>query len=41
MAGIEDLCQCQTANCGYVYDPALGDAMNNIPAALKKLGMAD
>ena len=20
------------ANCGYVYDPALGDAMNNIPA---------
>ncbi len=20
------------ANCGYIYDPALGDAMNNIPA---------
>ncbi len=20
------------ANCGYVYDPVLGDAMNNIPA---------
>lgn len=20
------------ANCGYIYDPAQGDAMNNIPA---------
>ena len=31
MAAIEDLCQCQTANCGYVYNPDKGDRKGRIP----------
>jgi rubredoxin len=27
----EDMWQCQTANCGYIYDPARGDKKGKIP----------
>lgn len=28
---LQDLYRCQTANCGYVYDPARGDKRGKIP----------
>ncbi len=31
MARPEDLWQCQTVNCGYVYDPDRGDRKGKIP----------
>jgi len=29
------------ANCGYVYDPELGDAMNNVPPGVPFEGLPD
>ena len=31
MAKFEDMWQCQTANCGYIYDPDRGDKRGKIP----------
>lgn len=30
MAKPEEMCQCQTVNCGYVYSPDKGDRKNKI-----------
>ena len=30
MASPEEMYQCQTVNCGYVYDPKLGDSAGGI-----------
>ncbi len=30
MSNPEDLWQCQTSNCGYIYDPARGDKKGKI-----------
>lgn len=35
MSGMEDIYQCQTVNCGYVYDPGRGDKRRKIPAGTK------
>ncbi|MFP3867179.1 MAG: rubredoxin [Desulfobacteraceae bacterium] len=31
MAKLENMCQCQTSNCGYIYDPDRGDKKGKIP----------
>ncbi len=31
MAEPKEMCQCQTANCGYIYNPDKGDRKNKIP----------
>ncbi len=31
MACLEDMWQCQTVNCGFVYDPDRGDRRGKIP----------
>jgi len=31
MSKPEEMWQCQTANCGYIYDPARGDKKGKIP----------
>ena len=31
MARPEEIWQCQTTNCGYIYDPAKGDPDNGVP----------
>ena len=31
MSDPKDMWQCQTANCGYIYDPARGDKKGKIP----------
>jgi rubredoxin len=31
MARPEDMYQCQTTNCGYIYDPDRGDRKGKIP----------
>jgi len=31
MANPEDMWQCQTVNCGYIYDPDRGDRKGKIP----------
>jgi rubredoxin len=31
MADLEKMCQCQTANCGFIYDPDRGDRRGKIP----------
>jgi rubredoxin len=31
MSKPEEMWQCQTANCGYIYDPAHGDRKGKIP----------
>jgi rubredoxin len=31
MAAPEDMWQCQTVNCGYIYDPDRGDRKGKIP----------
>jgi rubredoxin len=31
MTEAENLWQCQTPNCGYIYDPARGDKKGKIP----------
>jgi len=31
MAEPEDMYQCQTTNCGYIYDPDRGDRRKKIP----------
>ena len=35
MAKYEDMWQCQTANCGYIYDPDRGDKKGKIPKGTK------
>jgi rubredoxin len=30
MSKPEEMCQCQTSNCGYIYDPAHGDRKGKI-----------
>lgn len=35
MAKPEEMWQCQTTNCGYVYDPDRGDKRKKIPAGTK------
>lgn len=32
MAGPEEMYQCQTVDCGYIYDPDKGDKRRNILA---------
>ena len=31
MASPEEMCQCQTVNCGYCYDPDRGDRRGKVP----------
>jgi len=31
MATAEEMCHCQTVNCGYIYDPDRGDRRGKIP----------
>jgi rubredoxin len=35
MARPEDMWQCQTVNCGYIYDPDRGDRKGKIPKGTK------
>ena len=35
MAKPEEMWQCQTANCGYIYNPDKGDRKGNIPKGTK------
>jgi len=35
MAQPEDMWQCQTVNCGYIYNPDKGDRKNKIPKNTK------
>ena len=35
MALPEDMWQCQTASCGYLYDPAKGDRKGKVPAGTR------
>lgn len=35
MSTAEEMWQCQTVNCGYIYDPAKGDKRHKIPAGTK------
>ncbi|MFU8819056.1 MAG: rubredoxin [Desulfurivibrio sp.] len=35
MAKPEEMYQCQTSNCGYVYDPDRGDRKGKIPPGTK------
>lgn len=35
MARPEDMWQCQTTNCGYIYDPDRGDKKGKIPKGTK------
>jgi len=35
MARPEDMWQCQTGNCGYIYDPDRGDRKGKIPKGVK------
>jgi rubredoxin len=35
MSKPEEMWQCQTANCGYIYDPARGDKKGKIPPGTK------
>jgi rubredoxin len=35
MAKPEDMWQCQTTNCGYIYDPDRGDRKGKIPKGTK------
>ena len=32
MAALEEMYQCQNAECGYIYDPDKGDKRRKIPA---------
>lgn len=34
MANPEDLWQCQTVNCGYIYNPDKGDKKGKIPKGI-------
>ena len=34
MANIEEMYQCQNAECGYSYDPSRGDKRNKIPKGI-------
>ncbi len=36
MAKFEDMWQCQTANCGYIYDPDRGDKKGKIRRSVLK-----
>ena len=35
MANPEDMYQCQTGNCGYIYNPEKGDRKGKIPKDIK------
>lgn len=35
MAGPEEVYQCQTTNCGYLYDPDRGDRRGKVPKGTK------
>ena len=35
MADLKDMWQCQTANCGYIYNPDKGDRKGNVPPGVK------
>lgn len=35
MARAEEMWQCQTASCGYLYDPDRGDRKGKIPKGVK------
>ena len=35
MAAPEEIYQCQTVNCGYIYNPDKGDRKGKIPAGVK------
>ena len=34
MAKAEDMWQCQTTNCGYIYNPDKGDRKGKVPAGV-------
>ena len=35
MANLKDMWQCQTATCGYIYNPDKGDRKGKIPKNVK------
>lgn len=35
MSSPDEMWQCQTVNCGYIYDPAKGDKRHKIPPGTK------
>ena len=35
MASLEEMYQCQTTNCGYIYDPDKGDRKGKIREGIK------
>ena len=41
MAGMEDMYQCQTPNCGYIYNPDKGDRKGKIPKGTQFASLPD
>jgi len=41
MAAPEEIYQCQTVNCGYMYNPDKGDRKGKIPAGVKFTDLPD
>ena len=41
MAAPEEIHQCQTVNCGYMYNPDKGDRKGKIPAGVKFADLPD
>lgn len=41
MSRPEDMWQCQTVNCGYIYDPSKGDRKGKIPPGVKFEDLSD
>jgi len=41
MAGMEDMYQCQTPNCGYIYNPDKGDRKGKIPQGTQFASLPD
>ncbi len=35
MAEPKEMCQCQTVNCGYIYNPDKGDRKGKVPKGIK------
>ncbi len=41
MAKPEEMCQCQTVNCGYIYNPDKGDRKGHVPKGTGFAELAD
>ena len=41
MARAEEMYQCQTVDCGYIYDPDRGDRRRKIPAGIPFADLPD